>query len=276
LRSILIGLDGSTCGSAAIELGIRWAQRFDALLVGIGIVDEPTILKPEPVPIGASHHKLDRDRHRLECARRRVEECLECFARRCDAADVRYRVLDDTGEPEAQLAQKSRLCDLVLLGQRTSFRFATQDWPDTTVQNVLRQSSRPVVAVPEMPPEGASVVVAYNGSPQADWALQAFESLGLAGADVVHVLSIHADCAVAERLAEQTVAFLQLHGITAVPHAIRPLLSIDKLMLAQVRELQARLLVMGARCRSPWREAMFGSTTTSVLQASPVPLLLCR
>ena len=94
LRSILIGLDGSAYSSAAVELGIRWARRFDALLVGLGIVDEPTICKREPVPIGAGHYKVERDQHLLADARRRVEGFLEGFARRCDAEGVKYKVLD--------------------------------------------------------------------------------------------------------------------------------------------------------------------------------------
>ena len=47
LKSILIGLDGSPSSTAALELGIQWAKRFNALLVGIGIVDDATIYTPE-------------------------------------------------------------------------------------------------------------------------------------------------------------------------------------------------------------------------------------
>ena len=52
LKSILVGLDGSPSSAAAVELGIQWAKRFNALLVGLGIVDEATIRTPEAEPIG--------------------------------------------------------------------------------------------------------------------------------------------------------------------------------------------------------------------------------
>lgn len=45
VRSILIGLDGSVYSCSALQLGICWTQRFDALLVGLGVIDEPTIRK---------------------------------------------------------------------------------------------------------------------------------------------------------------------------------------------------------------------------------------
>ena len=51
LKGILVGLDGSPFSESAVELGIRWAKRHDALLVGLGIIDEPTICGPKPVPV---------------------------------------------------------------------------------------------------------------------------------------------------------------------------------------------------------------------------------
>jgi hypothetical protein len=34
IRNMLIGLDGSLYSDTAMELGIRWAQRTDALITG--------------------------------------------------------------------------------------------------------------------------------------------------------------------------------------------------------------------------------------------------
>lgn len=276
LRSILIGLDGSAYSSAAIELGIQWAWRFDARLVGLGIVDEPTIRNREPIPMGASRCKLERDQQLVADARRRVKEFLHQFVRRCVAEGVKYEVLEQTGMPDTQIVQQSKLYDLTMLGQQTHFHFETCDWPDETLRKVLRHTSRPVVTVPEVLPEGTSIVVAYDGGPQADRALQAFEALGLPGEDEVHVVSVHADRCVAGQLAGQAVDFLKQHGVKAIPRPLLPTISEDRIIIAQVQEVQAYLLVMGAYGRSMWRELVFGSTTTSVLEASPVPLFLCH
>ncbi len=276
LRSMLIGLDGSVYSDAAIELAIRWARRFDALVAGLGVVDEPAICNCEPVPIGAGYFKAERDQHLLAKARRRVKGCLEDFARRCDAEGVRYRVIEAVGIPEMRIVEHSRLYDLMVMGQQTYFHFETQKWPDETLPNALRQSSRPVVAVPDTIRDGNSVVIAYDGSPQADRALQAFGTLGLADREEVHVLSVHSDHATAEQQAGQAVDFLKSHDVRAFPHWTEPTTSVDRIILEKVQELNARLLVMGACGRSMWREYVFGSTTTSVLESSPVPLLLCH
>ena len=44
LRSVLVGMDGSEYSTAAL-----------------GIIDAPTISKPEPVPLGGSAYKVHRD-----------------------------------------------------------------------------------------------------------------------------------------------------------------------------------------------------------------------
>ena len=43
----------------------------------------------------------------------------------------------------SRIVQKSRLYDLIMLGQQTYFRFETQRWPDETLQNVLCQAPGP-------------------------------------------------------------------------------------------------------------------------------------
>src|SRR5262249_46058732 len=95
LRSMLVGLDGSTSSPSAVELGLGYALRFDALLVGLGIIDEPTICRPEPVGIWGSFYKQRRDAHRLADARCQVKGFLEQFTSRCAGAGVACQVLED-------------------------------------------------------------------------------------------------------------------------------------------------------------------------------------
>ena len=52
---ILIGLDAPKHSAVVADLGIRWAQRSGATLVGLGIVDEPGIRAIEPAfPVGGT------------------------------------------------------------------------------------------------------------------------------------------------------------------------------------------------------------------------------
>ena len=55
LRSILVALDASEHGGSALEYGIRLARRFDALLVGLGLIDEPGIHGSEEYLVGEAY-----------------------------------------------------------------------------------------------------------------------------------------------------------------------------------------------------------------------------
>jgi nucleotide-binding universal stress UspA family protein len=121
LKSILIGLDGSAYSTAAVELGIHWARRFDALLVGLGVIDEPTIRGPEPVPLGGVYYKRHRDDVRMHEAQVKVEQFLERFTLRCTEAGVPSKLLEDIGLPWEQILVEAQRYDLILLGQQTYF-----------------------------------------------------------------------------------------------------------------------------------------------------------
>lgn len=274
LKSLLIGLDGSPYSHAAAELGIDWARRFDALAVGLGVVDAPGITQGEMVPIGGGAFKERSDEARVHRATRQVEQFLEQFSLACAAADVSSKVLEDVGSPADVILREAQRYDAVLLGQQTHFRFATQEEPCDTLTRVLKATPRPVVAVPRRPPAGTSIVVAYDGSLQAARALQAFQGTGLAQAFPVHVVSAGPDGLDAARHADRAVEFLGFHGIRATPHPVATADAPAKVLLDHVGRLDARLLVLGAYGRSAVWEFFLGSVTRTLLADCPVPLFL--
>lgn len=277
LRSMLVGVDGSEYSTAAVELGIRWAQRLGAVLVELGVLDAPTICKPQLMPPGGSAYKAHRDASLILDASLKVGQFLADCARRCSEAQVECQVRQETGPPAERILLEAQESDLILLGQRTFFHFETQKQPDQTLHTVVRQSPRPVVAVPAtLPPEGRSVVVAYDGSLHATRALQLFQALGLDMSCDVHVVCVDSQQDRAARCAEYAVAFLKAHKIDARPYALATSAPPAHVILEQAQKLQATLIVMGAYGRSTLREFSGVSLTHTMLQESPVPLFLYR
>ena len=78
LRSILVGLDGSDYSRSAIDVGIYLARKTGGLLVGLGVVDEPTIREAEPRLVGGGvpYAEPVLYRERIAEARREVERFL--------------------------------------------------------------------------------------------------------------------------------------------------------------------------------------------------------
>jgi nucleotide-binding universal stress UspA family protein len=291
-------VDGSAYSTAAVALGIRWAQRHEAVLVGLGVIDVPTTCRMQPVPLGGSPYKAHRDAdqplhyhwlsHLLEgsaCtahrdtsvladAGRTVGQCLERCARRCAAAEVVCQVLQDVGLPAERMLLEAQQSDLILLGQQTFFHGETPEKPDDTLHTVVKQSPRPVVTVPRTLPGGQAVVVAYDGSLQATRALQLFQAVWLDSSHEVHVVCVDPDQEAASRCVARAVDFLHQHDVVVQAHALATSASPAHVLLEQVRQVDASLLVMGAYGRSTLREFLGHSVTRILLQESPVPLFL--
>jgi nucleotide-binding universal stress UspA family protein len=274
LRSALVALDGSPYSKTAAALAIDWAKRYGARLLGLGVLDAPSIRGAEPVPLGAGAYKQARDEARLLDAHRRVVDFLADFRARSKAAGIAVEVLEDIGDPAARILREAQRCDVVILARETHFHFETQEQPDEILAQVLRGSPRPVVIVPRELPDGQDVVLAYGGGREAARTLQTFQLLGLAAGEAIEVVSIHRDGAEAEALTHLAGEYLTAHG---APHRLRAIASAAppaEVLLEEVRRARPRLLVMGAHGHHPLRDLFGTSVTRAVLRTCPVPAFI--
>jgi nucleotide-binding universal stress UspA family protein len=271
LRSILVALDGSPWSETATTLALDWAARFDARLLGLGVLDEPSIDRGEPVPMGAYGYKKHRDETLLADGHRRVLRFLDEFRSRSAGAGLTASVVEDIGDPTQHILREAQRCDVVILGRETHFRFETQERPDATLAQVIRTSPRPVVVVPRTLPGGRGIVIAYGGGREAARTLQTFESLGIAAGEDVAVVTVHRDRSEAEAVAALAGDFLAAHG---APHHLCPIASDAapaEVLLEEIRRRRPGLLVMGAHGHHPLRDLFATSVTRAVLGECPVP-----
>jgi nucleotide-binding universal stress UspA family protein len=274
LRSVLVALDGSAYSGPSTTLAIDWARRYGARLLGLGVLDVPSIRAAEPVPLGAGAYKKARDEARLIEAHRRVVEFLADFQARSQAAGIAAEVLEDIGDPSARILREVQRCDLVILARETHFQFETQEQPDETLAQVLRGSPRPVVVVPRELPDGQGILLAYGGGREAARTLQTFQLLGLAAGEAVDVVSIHRDAAEAEALTGLAGEYLTAHGVPHRLHAITSAAPPADVLLEEIRHARPRLLVMGAQGHHPLRDLFGTSVTRAVLRTCPVPAFI--
>ncbi len=270
LRTLLIGLDGSPPSQATIQLGIHWAQRFDALLVGVAVVNEPAIrgATTHPREGGYLSHLQEQWIHQ---ARHRLDQQLEQFALDCAAAQVACKPLEDVGAPWEEILRESQRYDIIMLSQHAEFE---GDETERTLQEVLSACPRPLVVVPPqvaLPPAG-EILVAYDGSVQAARALQAFVSTGLHQLGPLRVLSVDAqDRVAAARIADRAKEYLAQHGIEATTDAVVAGGSVCELLCESIEQHQSQLLVMGACSKSRFTEFIVGSVTKSMIKSCSVP-----
>jgi nucleotide-binding universal stress UspA family protein len=268
LRTILLLIDDSPAGTSAAELGFQWARKHGALLVGLGVIDQPMAAAPEPVPLGGGAYRAQAVAARLHAARQRVERALSRFAVACSEAQLPCKPLEDVGELGEELLREAQRYDLILVGRPTDHEAQAQ------LARWLKAAPRPVVAVAATAQTGQNVLVAYDGSVQAARTLQAYVASGLAGSERVHVLTVHDDRVEAARRAERAVEYLAFHGIAAERQVRATSGPVADALLEAAQSLDAGLVVMGACGQPAVKEFVFGSVTRRLLSDGPWPLFL--
>ena len=274
LTSILVALDGSACSFTATTLALDWAKRFGARIQALGIVDEASIRRPEPVPLGAGAYKKARDEARMTDAHQRVAGFLADFRARATAAGARAEVVEELGDPAERILWEAQRVDVVILGRETHFRFETPDRRDATLAQVVRSSPRPMVVVPQTVGEGDGILVAYGGGREAARTLQIFTLLGLAAGETIDVLTIHRDSGEARAIARGAGDFLTAHAVKHRLHTLASSAAPADVLLGEVESRRPRLLVLGAHREHPLRDLFATSVTRAVLRSCPVPIFV--
>lgn len=185
-----------------------------------------------------------------------------------------WQVIDGSSRA-AILAEGARLSDLAILSLDPDRRGASQ--PGRSLAGDIAITSRtPILAVPT----GHTgfgfnrAVIAYDGGPEASFALRCAVPLLAACNDVVLAQisddkDAYPQTDAADYLARQAVK-VRVEEITTAGR------SVEEQLIGAAAQFGADFLVMGAYGHSRWREALFGGVTHFVLAETTVPVLLAH
>ena len=279
VKSILIPTDGSDYGKTAIAYGISIARKLDAQLTGLHVVDVRLMQGPVFTDISGSiglppyHELLPAIESGLEA---KAEAILTEFREQCEAAGLHPDTKKVVGVIDETIVEEGRrCCDWVLLAQRGEhFHLGRGAILGSTAQSVVRGSGKPVLVTPEHFREIKTMALAYDGSAPADNALRLAAELSQRAGWPLSVVIITDDEALGAKLSQKAKDLL-------VPPAVDSTVIIrkgkeDKELLRFIREGSTDLLVMGAYGHNRLRELLLGSTTSSVIRKSTIPVLLTR
>ena len=279
VKSILIPTDGSDYGKTAIAYGISIARKLDAQLTGLHVVDIRLMQGPVFTDISGSvglppyQELLPVIESGLEA---KAEAILTEFREQCEAAGLHPETKKVVGVIDETIVEEGRrCCDWVLLAQRGEhFHLGGGAILGSTAQSVVRRSGKPVLVTPEHFREIKTMALAYDGSTPADNALRLAAELSQRAGWPLSVVIITDDEALGAKLSQKAKDLL-------VPPAVDSTVIIrkgkeDKELLRFIREGSADLLVMGAYGHNRLRELLLGSTTSSIIRKSTIPVLLTR
>lgn len=164
---------------------------------------------------------------------------------------------------------------LIVMGTHDYKAWTTKRHLDHHVERVIRSVKRPVLVIPQttfvVP---SSFAVAYDGSATASKMVEALASSPLLKGLSCHLVHVGADSASMRNEVSRAAQVLIQAG-WAVETAIESG-EMEEALSRYVATHHLQLVVMGAYGHSRIRNLIIGSTTTTMLRSSPVPVLVWR
>lgn len=274
MKSILVALDQTESGAAAMALAVALAKARGAATAGATILDADSITAPLPGAIGAAHYKADSDQALLRQTHARNEALRHGFLARCKTESVSGTALMLEGEPIETLREAAAAHDVIVIGRDCAFHGEGDNGVARTVAHLLKNGPRPLIVTSGTARAPAHVAIAYDGSVPAARALQLFVLLGIAPDAAITVLSANEKSEAAARHAGQACAYLALHGLTPKPLTLVSDADPAELVAVQAHACGAEMVVMGAYGHRGWREALLGSFTKRFLARCPTALFI--
>lgn len=279
VRRILVGLGATAFARSEVLHAVELAQRYNAELTGVTVVDLRRLDHVGPVPIGADAAASQLRSRRHEDAHRHVEEAIATFVSACREAGVRHHVKhEERADAFDLLISEGRYHDLVVLGLHGVFEGGLlQEAPgeaSETLARLISSGVRPIVAVAEQYRPIRKVLIAYSGSMESAKTMKQFAQFRPWLSAAVRVVVFNHTPERASRLLRGAEEFLHAHGIAAeVLHV--PGLPHDQI-LPHAADWNADLIVLGNSAKNLMLRRVLGETALRVMRAADRPLFLSQ
>lgn len=278
IKHILLALDGSDHARTAFQYALWLAERFQAELSGLHVIDIVSVEGPFFQDISGAlgfEPYLDVTGKVRQALRERGQHLVDEFAAICNERHITYETTLATGIIANEICERARTSDLVVIGHRgTNERFST-GLLGGTAESVTRKSPRPVFMTPMQFSPLTNPLLAYDGSPRASTAMHLAAEFCAALQLPLTVLSVaHREKNGEDKLLEEARHYLTSYGIPltllpSVGHA-------NQRIIECIKERKHDLLFIGAYGHSRIIEMVLGSTTEYVLRNAPCPVFLSR
>ncbi|HMB93522.1 MAG TPA: universal stress protein [Rhodothermales bacterium] len=277
IKKILVALDPDTDTPVATRYAQQIAQRYDAAVTGLAVVDMGSIeASSRGGGIGSMYLMEKVQKELTEEARQRARDLTKQFDEAMANSGVTYHVEVAEGAPFERIVEDMKYQDLLIVGRDPHFFYSHPETSTKTLVRVVRDTIAPTLVVPDTYRAIERVLITYDGSTASARAMRRFAHLQPFGTDVqVEILNVHSGKeSEGSRLAlEMAKGYLNVHGYE--PHATSLQGSnAAKEIFDFAEHFEADLLVAGAHSVSMWRKLAFGSTTASLLEKCELPLFL--
>jgi nucleotide-binding universal stress UspA family protein len=247
---ILVPLSGDTESWDALEQAIIIAQRENAKLHGLHVVDsKEKTQSPNALAVGSK------------------------FDQRCAEANVDGKLVIESGDITQKISERATMTDLIVLkivhppmGGISTLR--------SPFRTIILNSSRPLLSVPGSATQFQRALLAYDGSERAKEALFVATYLAEIWKTELLVFTALDGTKLKPDVQDYVRRYLEIHEVEA--DYIVAERDAKTYLKSTIEERQADLVLMGGYGRSMIREVVIGSTLDHMLRESKVPIFICR
>jgi nucleotide-binding universal stress UspA family protein len=283
-RKVLACIDHSTYATAVCDYAAWASIRMNAPLEFVHVLDRHPEKAPKmdlsgAIGLGAQESLLEElsaiDEQRSRVSQESGRLLLEDAKKRAgtqgvESAEGRQR----HGELVEALRELEEQARLYVLGRRGETAQQAPEHLGSNLERAVRALHRPILVVPKEFAAPRNIMIAFDGSATTRKGVEMIAASPLFRGLLCHVVTVTDKPDSARDSLEWAKATLTGAGfeVTATTMEGEPEAALLNYLAAQ----QIDMLVMGAWGHSRIRSMLVGSTTTTMLRTSPVPLLLLR
>jgi nucleotide-binding universal stress UspA family protein len=277
IKNILVPLDGSEHGKAALEHAIWLAQGFSGTLMGQHVIDtvsiEGTFFHDISGSLGFEPY-LDFSAKMREILDERGKIILGDFVELCVKKQIRHQRFLDMGLIANEICERAKVADLVVIGHRGINEKFSTGLLGTTAESIARKCPRPILISTQQFKPIEKPLLAYDGSQRASSAMESAAEFCSVLKLPLSVLSIAREEAQVQALLQRARGYLGSYAIEVSYESARGYP--EQKIVEQLVSRDHDLLFIGAYGHRRIIEMVLGSTTEYVLRNAPCPVLMSR
>jgi nucleotide-binding universal stress UspA family protein len=283
VQQIVVGTDGSAESMAGFHQAVTLAGRIGASVKCVFIIDlrktqMPFIYSgaayegayerlyvPPDASLRSFYDKLATDLEDF------AAQCMENCRKHAESEEIEFESVIKSGYPGVELCDEARSGGLLVVGRRGENAEYKRSIVGSITEDLVRVSPRPLLVCPVYRKYVNTILFPYDGSRSAERTLQYYVN-GLQNIARRFIFLVVGEEVDDERKIEEELSYLKAHNVPVEMERRKGSLSKETLKLAD--EVEADLLMLGARGRGNLRDFIVGSTALHILQKSEVPALL--
>jgi nucleotide-binding universal stress UspA family protein len=267
MKNVLLLVHDDVGQESRFQAALDVTRALEGHLTCLDVAILPPVMAMDVIESQGSSILLADERQREENNRTRLEQRLA-------HEDVSWNWVDVVGYLEPALREAADLADLIVVSRRLD-SFPLPDMQHVAGDLVVK-SGKPVLAVPDNADKfdaAGTALVAWDGSHAAAAALRAAVPLLRLAEKVVLLELVKPDD---DPWVDDAATYLSRQGIHAVVRHGRLTGQPGDALLAEAESGRYAYLVMGGFGHLRFVEGVFGGVTRTMLNKSPIPILMAH